>query len=83
MISLLLVYLGEPVAVENRPVETLLLIDVREVFESNHVNVFICPSSFFITNQPGKKRKTNLIVTTFKSLLSSSDVTHKKTYLHI
>ena len=56
MVNLLRVYLGEPVAVEDRPVESLLLVDVREVFESNHVNVFICPSSFFITNQPGKKR---------------------------
>lgn len=52
MVNLFLVYLGEPVAVEDRPVESLLLINVGEVFESNHVDVFICPPSLFITNQP-------------------------------
>lgn len=45
-------YLGEPVTVENRPVESLLLINVGEVFESDHVNVFICPPSLFITYKP-------------------------------
>ena len=49
------VYLGEPIAVEDRPVESLLLINVGEVFESNHVDVFICPSSLFIINEPGKR----------------------------
>lgn len=63
MVNLFLVYLGEPVAVENRPVETLLLINVGKVFESNHVNVFICPSSLFVINQPGKRWKTSNIIT--------------------
>lgn len=63
MINLFLVYLGEPVAVEDRPVESFLLINVGEVFESNHVDVFICPPSLFITYQPGKRVKTNHIIT--------------------
>lgn len=52
MFDMLLVYLGQPVAVEDRSVESLLLIDVGEVFKSNHVDVFICPPSLFIPNQP-------------------------------
>lgn len=50
-----MVYLGEPVAVEDRPVESLLFFNVGEVFESNHVNVIICPPSLFIINQPEEK----------------------------
>lgn len=48
--------LGEPVAVEDGPVESLVLVDVGEVFQCNHVDVFICPPSLIVTNQPGKKQ---------------------------
>lgn len=45
-------HLGEPVAVEDGSVESLLLIDVGEVFESNHVNVLIGPPPLLITHKP-------------------------------
>lgn len=63
LVNLFLVYLGKPVAVEDRPIESLLLINVGEVFESNHVDVFICPPSLFITNQPGERFQMNHIIT--------------------
>lgn len=69
MVRLFVVYLGEPVAVKNRPVEGLVLINVGEVFESDHVNVFICPPSLFITNQPGKRLKTNNLIIKMAILL--------------
>lgn len=47
--NLFLVYLGEPVAVQDRPVEGFILINVGEMFESDHVNVFVCPPSLLIT----------------------------------
>lgn len=61
-LNMFLVYLREPVAVEDRPIESLLFVNVGKVFESNHVDVFICPPSLFITYQPGKKglRQTTL-----------------------
>lgn len=66
MFNLFLIYLGEPVAVEDGPVESLIFINVGEVFESNYVDVFICPPSFFITNQPEKQFKINYIITLLK-----------------
>lgn len=66
MFNLFLIYLGEPVAVEDGPVESLIFINVGEVFESNYVDVFICPPSLFITNQPGKQFKINYIITLLK-----------------
>lgn len=61
MINIFLADLGEPVAVEDRPVESFVLVDVGEVFESNHVDVFICPPSLFITNQSEKFMMNNII----------------------
>lgn len=58
-------HLGEPVAVEDRPVHSLLLIDVREMFESNDVDVFICPPPFIITYEPKKQTQNQPILSRF------------------
>lgn len=54
-------YLGQPVAVEDRPVESLILVNVGEVFQSDHVNVFVRPSSLLITDQPEKVKEAKLM----------------------
>ena len=51
--------LGEPVAVEDGSIKSLLLVNVGEVFHSNCVDVFICPPSLIITYKPEKKKSYN------------------------
>lgn len=49
-------YLGQPVAVQDRPVHGFLFVYVREVLQSNHVNVLISPAPLFVLHKPVLRR---------------------------
>lgn len=74
-------HLGEPVAVEDRLVHSLLLINVREMFESNDVDVLICPPPFIITYEPKKQTEKRPILSRLKNGYSTMDVKKHFTYL--
>lgn len=67
-------YLRQPVAVEDRPIESLILVNIGEMFQSNHVDVFICPSSLLITHQPEKKVEENPVVNKIMSSVFGKQV---------